>query len=164
MPLQPDWIAFVDELQKVGATSAMAAITAAAARDVSDEGGPLRRGRVGQRKTELARLFARLRSEHPDASAVRGTSWLYHLEAYCRLFPDAYVLSRRVQTSPNLHFTGGSSWGQFLDHKGRLRRSQADVFYRNLDSLDPQAVWKCFPLPAMIVEAPVAAFYDEFGI
>lgn len=39
-----------------------------------------------------------------------------------------------------------------------------DDFLASLEDLDPEAVWKCFPLPAMIVEAPVVAFYDEFGI
>ncbi len=132
--------------------------------DVDASGGPLRKDRAKQRQAELARLFFRLKAEHPTVVSIRGTSWLYHLHAYRRLFPEVYVASRRVREGPGLKLTGGSSWGQFLDHRGQIRQPLADSFLANIENLDPDAVWKCFPLPAMIAEAPVAAFYDEYGI
>lgn len=203
VPLSPRWRTYLEDIEKCGSTSQMAAQTVLLAEerfvpfshidhplnegcfsleqpdgegmvrihfspiDVDAVGGPLRRERIEVRRAELKRLFARLKSDHPNAALIRGTSWLYHLPAYRRLFPERYVASRRVREGAGLKLTGGSSWGQFIDHRGHLRQALADSFLANLTSiehLDPNAVWKVFPLPAMIVEAPVTAFYHEFGI
>jgi hypothetical protein len=36
-------------------------------------------------------MFAHIRQHVPQATAVRGNSWLYNLEAYRRLYPPAYT-------------------------------------------------------------------------
>lgn len=67
-------------------------------------------------------------------------------------------------TGNSLRYSGGSSWGQFLDHRGRFRQALADRFLHNLVTIERQAVWKCSPMPAMIAEASVTAFYHHFAI
>jgi hypothetical protein len=48
---------------------------------------PLAVSQLPQRMTELRDMFSHVRSKHPQARSVRGTSWLYNLNAYKRLFP-----------------------------------------------------------------------------
>lgn len=132
--------------------------------DSDDAGGPLGAAKADRRRAELKRLFEKLYRAYPQAELVRGTSWLYHRQSYLRLFPIEYATSRRIHTGDSLRYSGGSSWGQFLDHRGRLQRALADRFRHNLPTLEPQAVWKCFPMPAMIAEAPATAFYHHFAI
>lgn len=128
-----------------------------------DGGSPLAAARRGRRQAELRALFTRVRREHPAAASVRGTSWLYNLEAYRRLFPPAYAASRRPPERP-LHFHGSTLWGQFLDHRERVRPGPRDEFLANLADLDPARPAAVFPLPALLVTAPLALFYDFYGV
>ncbi len=127
-------------------------------RDGDDEVGPLSRAKIGRRRDELAKLFAFVREHYPQASLVRGVSWLYHWEAYRRLFPPAYGGSARP--AQRLRLSGSSSWGQFLTHKGAIKPALRDAFLLRLGSLNAAAPWQDFPLPAMIAEAPVALFFE----
>ena len=52
--------------------------------------------RRDQRLADLAALFARVKLAEPGDVSVVGSSWLYNLEAYRRLFPKSYVASTRV--------------------------------------------------------------------
>lgn len=122
---------------------------------------PLHADKVAQRRAELTALFAFVRATLPDAAKVRGTSWLYHLEAYRRLFPPDYVASRRAPEGP-LHFHGSSSWGQFLDHAGRIKPAPRDRLLDNLERLDPGRLRDAFPLPALLVTAPIDTFFEHF--
>lgn len=54
-------------------------------------GTALRPSTVDDRHRELNGVFQTVARDHPDARAVRGTSWLYHLEAYRRLFPPSFA-------------------------------------------------------------------------
>jgi len=128
-----------------------------------DRQSPLADGKVEQRRDELRALFAFLREAYPAAIAVRGGSWLYHLEAYRRLFPAAYVATRRPPERP-LSLQGYSSWGQFLDHRGRVRARPRDAFLANLSRLDPQRVGVAFPLPALAATGLIGGFYLCYGL
>jgi hypothetical protein len=130
--------------------------------DTRDGVGPLSRAKVDQRVAELREMFARIREQHPDAERVVGGSWLYHLEAYRRLFPAAYVSSLRIHTTPS-NFTGGSWWGQFVDHDGNVVPERVRSFTENLANLDPAAVWRAFPLPALAAQASVDVFHHHFA-
>ncbi len=122
-----------------------------------DDGiSPLHRTKIVRRQQELAALTAHIGAHHPAAARIVGMSWLYHLDAYRRLFPPEYGASARPLTRARL--SGMSSWGQFLTHDEAIKPALRDAFLHNLADLDLAAPWRSFPLPALMVSAPVAAF------
>ncbi len=124
--------------------------------DTEDGIGPLSRLKYARRIKELTDMFAFIRREHPvDARCVVGGSWLYNLDAYTRLSPSAYVESLRIHTAPR-SLAGGSWWGQFVDHKENIVAERVRRFSESLPYLDPDEVWKVFPLPAMTARAGIA--------
>jgi hypothetical protein len=124
---------------------------------VDDDGlGPLHRSKVNRRQRELAAMFAFVRQRYPTAARVRGISWLYHIEAYRRLFPPEYTATAAAPAWVRLN--GMSSWGQFIRHDGTIKPALRDAFLRNFETMDVAAPWHSFPLPALIVSAPVEAF------
>jgi hypothetical protein len=125
--------------------------------------GPLSRTKMATRQRELHAMFTYVKHTYAAARAVRGGSWLYHLEAYRRLFPPVYGDSRRVQTGRS-HFQGTSSWGQFLDHREGVKPALRAQFLANLTTLDLQRLWEVFPLPTYRTQAPIQAFYDFYQI
>ena len=128
-----------------------------------DAVGPLHASNVAQRRAELTEMFAFVAERWPEAKAVIGGSWLYNTESYRRLFPPAYSASRTPLTGPRpIH--GLSTWGQFLDYRGALRRSVADDFMRNLNTLDVEQPWLSFPFQVLQTKAPFEAFRLEYGI
>lgn len=128
-----------------------------------DDSSPLADAKQARRRGELQDLFTYVQAAYPGAVSVRGGSWLYHLETYRRLFPPDYVATRRLPERP-LGFQGYSSWGQFLDHLGRVKPGPRARFLENLAKLDPNRPGEAFPLPALQVAAPVQIFYRFFGI
>jgi hypothetical protein len=125
--------------------------------------GPLSRTKVDTRRQELQAMFTYVKHTYADAQEVRGGSWLYHLEAYRRLFPPVYGDSREVQEG-STHFQGTSSWGQFLDHHERVKPALRAQFLANLNRLDLGRLWEVFPLPTYRVHASIQAFYDFYNI
>jgi len=132
-------------------------------REMGADVGPLHRSRMPARREELAALFAFVRETYPCAAYVLGSSWLYNLEAYRRLFPPAYGASRRAPPGP-VRLAGTSSWGQFLDRRGRLKPDMQRRFEGDLAALDVEAPWRAFPLPCLVTEAPIGLFYDHYGV
>ena len=130
-------------------------------RDNHNGTGPLNRAKIGRRKRELKEMFMYVRSTYPSAKSVKGGSWLYHLQAYRRLFPLEYAESREI-LKVGLRFDGTSSWGQFLDHRECIRPALRDVFLRNIRDLDMDNLWRAFPLPALGTNAPIQVFYDFY--
>jgi hypothetical protein len=108
-------------------------------------------------------MFTYIKQTYADAKEVRGGSWLYHLEAYRRIFPPVYGASRKVQQG-NARFQGTSSWGQFLDHREGVKPALREQFLENLKKLDLHRLWEVFPLPACRAHAPMQAFYDFYNI
>jgi hypothetical protein len=122
---------------------------------------PLHRSKIARRRGELAALTAFLRARYPAAASIRGISWLYHLDAYRRLFPPDYGAS--ATPALRVRLCGTSSWGQFLAHDERIKSDLRDAFLQRFDSIDLAAPWRSFPLPALVAAAPLAsfaAFYD----
>jgi hypothetical protein len=78
-----------------------------------DSISPLSRTKIATRRQELQAMFTYVKHTYAEAQEVRGGSWLYHLEAYRRLFPPVYGASRAVLEGTS-RFQGTSSWGQFL--------------------------------------------------
>lgn len=130
-------------------------------RDNDGRTGPLSHAKIDRRKRELKEMFTFIKSAYPSAKGVRGTSWLYHTQAYRRLFPLQYGQSRVIRKTA-LRFDGSSSWGQFLDHREHIKPDLRDRFLQNLNQLDMDHLWRVFPLPALMTNAPVAVFYDFY--
>ncbi|WP_333588095.1 hypothetical protein [Phenylobacterium sp.] len=126
------------------------------------EGGPLSRARMAARRAELTAMFAHLQRRHPEAAEVHGASWLYHTEAYRRLFPADYTA--RPVTAEVVRLTGTSSWGQFLTHAGGVKPELREAFRARFDEIAPEAPWRIFPLRPLLVSAPVESFYRHFGL
>ena len=132
-------------------------------RDSAQGTGPLAAKKIPHRTSELKRLFTHVAQHFPTAGQVRGGSWLYHLEAYRRLFPPSYTASATLPIrDPRFH--GTSSWGQFLDHRERVRTDRRAAFLANLPGLRAGQLRHAFPLPALLVHAPLSDFYAFYEI
>ena len=132
-------------------------------RDNEGGNGPLNHTKIDRRKRELKERFTFIKSTYPSTTGVRGTSWLYHTQAYRRLFPFQYGDSRVIRKTA-LRFDGTSSWGQFLDHQEQIKPDLREVFLQNLKKLDMDNLWRVFPLPALVTNAPVEVFYDLYDV
>jgi hypothetical protein len=125
-------------------------------------GSALGSDRRSERLADLAALFAHLRRTADGPVRVVGASWLYNLDAYRRLFPDAYLSTARVAARRFQHMP---LWGQFLDRHGKVRESMARPFLDRLErhsSLD--TLERCFPLQVLTLEAPAPVFYEFYRI
>ena len=130
--------------------------------NLDDSGyGPLSHQRKVARLTELWSMFTHIKRVHPETIAVHGSSWLYNLEAYLRLFPIEYGLSARAD-APQL--TARSLWGQFLRYDGGLNEERAGLFLDHLSRLqDKHQHAQCFPYQVLLTEAPITVsfFYKK---
>ncbi len=122
--------------------------------------GPLHHDKLADRRRELRTMVAHVRQNFPAAVRMRGISWLYNLEAYRRIFPAEYAGSGQI-AKRGIRYEGMSNWGQFLDHRGGVKDTLVAEFRERLDDLDPEALWRAFPLPALRVEAPLDVFSDD---
>lgn len=132
-------------------------------RDTDDAGGPLASAKIGRRQDELARLFTHAAKAVPPETTVRGGSWLYHIEAYRRLFPPAYADSRGPYTRP-IFLRGTAVWGQVIDAHERIRPAVRDTVVANLARLNPESPYLAFPFQMLAVEAPLSAFLEFYGL
>lgn len=130
-----------------------------------DSTSPLSNEKIEKRKQELKAMFTHIKQTYPDATTVRGGSWLYNLEAYRRLFPLSFGDSRRPfeysGRTRGLHY-----WGQFLDRRGQIKPDLAKKLLDNLQlqNLDMNHIGTSFPLPPLLTEAPIKDFYEFYGI
>ncbi|MFM0492023.1 hypothetical protein [Paraburkholderia graminis] len=121
---------------------------------------PLSIDRLPMRLSELRALFDHVRRYEPEAESVLGTSWLYNLRAYQRLFPEAYIASATV---PDNRFRNMSLWGQFLDRNGGLKVGFTEDFLRRLSKTTTvRELASCFPLQALAVSAPITQFHTFY--
>jgi len=130
-------------------------------RDSADGVGPLARDKSGRRLAELAQMCAHLRARYPAAARIQGGSWLYNLDAYCRLFPPDYIASRAPPDTVRLD--GTSTWGQALDHREQVKPGVRRHLLEALDDLDPAAPWRIFPMRALKTTAPIETFHRFYG-
>jgi len=108
-------------------------------------------------------MFGFIREAYPHAKSVIGSSWLYNLDAYRRLFPPAYGDSRVVPDGP-VRLTGTSTWGQLLDCRGDVKPEIEAVFLARLPELDPAAPWRVLPLRAIKTRADIGEFCAFLGV
>ncbi len=123
----------------------------------------LQRSEVFRRMAELREIFTNVAREHPEAERVGGGSWLYNLEAYRRLFPPAYVATRRPDDRIHYGFMG--AWGQFLDRHFEVKPAMRDPFLAGIAAARTMAeVEACFPYRQMLVQGDIGMFYRYYGI
>ncbi len=130
---------------------------------IRDGLGPLSLARRQERMAELLSLFAFVQADMPKARVLSGGSWLYNVEAYCRLFPPSFVASK-TRPAGLRNFSGSSSWGQFLDHKGNVKQGLKARFLEKLKELDPENPADAFPMPALRTRASISDFYDFYDV
>ena len=125
---------------------------------VDDDGrSPLHPSKLDRRRNELTSVVAEFRAEHPGIRRMRGGSWLYTLDRYADLFPDAHLASATVRRGRST-FRGMSHWGQFLDHRGGLRHDRAATFRARLARWDGGDPCELFPIATLEVESPIEVF------
>lgn len=83
-----------------------------------EDGGPLNEIKIPRRLDELKQMFNEIKISHPEAEKVAGSSWLYNLNSYRRLFPIEYT--KQLTTNPS-GFNGMGIWGQFTDKSGNFK-------------------------------------------
>lgn len=127
----------------------------------ADGVSPLAPSKVERRQAELAEMCAYISLHHPGAKLIKGGSWLYNLDAYCRLFPPAYVASRTRPAQARLN--GTSTWGQLLTYRGEVKAQVRDHLLGALGRIELAAPWRAFPLQALGAEAPFKVFQDHFA-
>ena len=114
------------------------------------------------RQDELISMFVYIKQHMTGMESVVGGSWLYHLEAYRRLFPPIFLSSARPGSQDYPYLT---LWGQFLDRHGQVRPEQATKFTDRLEKQDTlEGILGCFPLNVLYLEAPLPAFLEYYGI
>lgn len=116
---------------------------------------PLAASRREHRAQELAALFDLVQRNEPLGARVRGTSWLYQIEAYRRLFPTGYLAT----AMPVQRFRNMPLWGQFLDRHGDLRPEVAEPFVHRMEcATDLQGLTASFALQPLALDAPMGVF------
>lgn len=122
---------------------------------------PLAASRREHRAQELAALFDLVQRNEPPGVRVRGTSWLYQIEAYRRLFPAGYLAT----AMPVQRFRNMPLWGQFLDRHGALKPEIAEPFVQRMErAADLHGLTACFALQPLALDAPVEVFWSGHGI
>lgn len=129
-------------------------------------GGPQRvstlsRDCLPQRLEELRALVADVCQNAPGARSMVGGSWLYHIEAYRRLFPPAFLATAQPE-DPDPQFI--ALWGQFLDHQRQVKPGAAQPFLARVEqarSLD--ALLHAFPYPVLRLECPIHEFITFYA-
>jgi hypothetical protein len=128
----------------------------------TDGQSPLGRDRRACRRAELTALFAHVKQTVPPTGRVAGTSWLYNLDAYRGLFPEAYVATARPVLNRFRHMP---LWGQFVDRRGEVRAAMArELLERLARQTSLEGLDRCFPFPALAVEGSVREFYERYGL
>ena len=123
---------------------------------------PLSEVRRYIRLAELKMMFTAIHQQEQGFCTVVGGSWLYHLEAYQRLFPPAYLATAKPGEGDYAYLT---LWGQFLDRNGQLKPETVSTFTGCLQRQDSLfGVLNCFPLNVLYLEAPVDIFYQFYGV
>jgi hypothetical protein len=124
--------------------------------------GPLSEERQQERRHELTGMFRNIRLHLPEAQAVRGRSWMYHLDAYCRLFPPDYIATA-APVDAELQFM--SLWGQFLDHVGNVRPDGSRTFMQAVRvAATGDELLAAFPLTVLVLACGIEHFYACYGV
>lgn len=126
--------------------------------DTDGDGGPLSAAKLDRRRAEMAALIGHVTATRPQATGIRGRSWLYNLAAYRRVFPPDYGAAARAIGDEPVHLQGNSLWGQAIDSWERVKPDVRDAILDTLPGLDPERPWRIFPMGVMSTSAPMESF------
>lgn len=125
-------------------------------------GTALRPSTVDERRQELREIFQTVADAHPKALIVRGTSWLYHLDAYRRLSPPTFIAGL---TSVGYPHQFAALWAQFIDRHGVVKPALATAFLASIEqATTPKHLDDAFPLDVLAATSSIDIFYDYFGV
>lgn len=126
--------------------------------------GALSRERLPERRRELRALFATIGRAHPAAATVHGTSWLYGIEAYRRLFPLAYWRTI-IPVDTESEYQYMALWGQFLARDGQVKSSLVQPFLASVEAArTPDELAAAFPHRVYEVECAIDHFFAFYEI
>ncbi len=125
--------------------------------------GPLSDEALDARRRELREMLTHIRDTHPDAINIEGDSWLYHIPAYKRLFPDSYLATAQVDTDPN-NWKRLTIWGQFMDSDDKLKSEVAERFLERVEELPADEALEALPYPPLKVSGKLEDFYRLYGL
>ena len=107
-------------------------------------------------------MFRYIKAHVPQARTVQGNSWLYNLDAYCRLLPPEYTSSMPISAEHEFQFL--ALWGQCFDRHWQVRSEIADVLLQRVDALSHLAdLRQCFPYQIRQPRCSIDAFYTFYG-
>jgi len=133
-----------------------------------DPKGPLSPDRLPFRRAEMADMMRDVRLKYPNATHVRGQSWLYNLEEYRSIFPESYTKHLGKDESRGSWSRGPIVWGQFLDSDGNVRRDRAELLLERLRAQSKGAYMSDLLAPPLMlpykVIGAITDFYTEYGI
>jgi hypothetical protein len=123
---------------------------------------PLSPERLPVRLEELRAMFFHVKAHLENPKTIVGGSWLYHLQAYRRLFPPAFLNTAEVS---NADFQFIALWGQFVDRHSRIRVDLANAFRRNLKhAASLEEAQASFPYQVLRLESPIQDFYRFYKV
>ncbi len=125
--------------------------------------GPLSRERTTARFNDLKRMFEYISKNHPDATVVKGGSWLYNLDSYKRLFPQTFTSNMEIEEIPYPRTSG--IWGQFLNSDGGVNEQVESCFIRKINAANNiDGLLQCFQFKILFATAAIESFYSHFEI
>lgn len=126
------------------------------------EYSPLSKARMEQRLAELTALFTHIKCTEAAPTTVIGASWLYHLDAYRRLFPPNYLATAHESRAL---FAYMPLWGQFINYRGGMKEDTVHQFLTRLEQQQSLATLDdCFPYSVLRLSSGIEEFYAFFGI
>ncbi len=129
------------------------------------EKSPLSIDFFDDRIADLKKMFSDIKAKCPMAVEVTGSSWLYQLPAYKRLFPKMFINNLRNVTYEEIIFSSDSLWGQFLDSKGNIKKDLEIQFVDSIEKASSlEELLDSFPLYPMCSSAPIQCFYSHYGV
>lgn len=128
-----------------------------------DETGPLQGDKLSIRKSEFADMLRDIKTQHPEAKTMRGSSWLLSLPAFRMLFTDKEGVDTEIDRDPD-HWHRGTIWGQFMDGKYQLRTKMTERFLKKARELPIEDLVLALPLPPRKVAVPLEELYQQYGI
>jgi hypothetical protein len=123
---------------------------------------PLSSANLPQRRNELATLLSRLKNSFEDDVQIIGSSWLYNLASYRRLFPERYLASLHAIDHP---YQRMPLWGRFLDRHRSVRAGLGPAFVSDVETASSrEELAACFPCRVLATTAPAKWLYEHFGL
>jgi hypothetical protein len=129
-----------------------------------EKSSALSSAQLHESRQKVKEMFQTIREEHPDAEYVEGCSWLYNLEAYRRLYPEAYLRSAELWNPHDRQVSTPMIWAQFYSKDGGLNLERVAQFREKMKHLDPEHPEDAFPYRPVIAGCDIGEFYKEYGI